>query len=91
MRWASILSAPYSILAGVLPAKKMGVYMGIFNIFIVAPQLVAATLLAVLIKLLFGGEPIYALVIGAGSMFLAALAVLAVDDPGDPRRAGAAT
>jgi maltose/moltooligosaccharide transporter len=43
--WSSILSVPYSILSGALPARKMGVYMGIFNFFIVIPQLLAATVL----------------------------------------------
>jgi maltose/moltooligosaccharide transporter len=79
--WASILSVPYSILAGVLPAQKMGVYMGIFNIFIVVPQLLAATILGALLNVFFGGAAIYALALGAGSMLLAALSVLFVKDP----------
>jgi MFS family permease len=64
--WSSILSAPYSILSGALPARKMGVYMGIFNFFIVIPQLLAATMLGLLLKAFFGGEAIWALVLGAG-------------------------
>jgi maltose/moltooligosaccharide transporter len=59
--WSSILSAPYSILSGALPARKMGVYMGIFNFFIVIPQLLAATLLGLLLRTFFGGEAIWAL------------------------------
>lgn len=78
--WASILSVPYSILSSALPARKMGVYMGIFNIFIVAPQLLAATVLGALLKAFFGGEAIYALALGAGSLVLAALATLFVPD-----------
>jgi maltose/moltooligosaccharide transporter len=83
--WSSILSAPYSILSGALPAGKMGVYMGIFNFFIVIPQLLAATVLGLLLKSFFGGEAIWALVLGAGSMFAAAACVFAVSDPGEPK------
>jgi len=83
--WSSILSAPYSILSGALPAGKMGVYMGIFNIFIVIPQLLAATVLGLLLRSFFGGEAIWALVLGAGSMFAAALCVFTVRDPGEPK------
>ncbi|WP_421737306.1 MFS transporter [Caulobacter sp.] len=79
--WSSILSAPYSILAGALPARKMGVYMGIFNFFIVIPQLLAATVLGLLLKTFFGGQAIYALVLGAGAFFIAAISVFAVTDP----------
>ncbi len=78
--WASIVSLPYAMLAGSVPAKKMGVYMGIFNIFIVVPQLVAATLLGFLLTAFFGGEPIWALMISAGSFVLAAVATLFVED-----------
>lgn len=84
--WASILSVPYSILSGAAPAAKMGVYMGIFNIFIVAPQLLAATLLGLILKTFFAGEPIFALVIGGASLGAGALAVLAVSDASDPVR-----
>ena len=56
--WASILSLPYALLSDSVPAEKMGVYMGIFNFFIVIPQLVAASLLGLLLKTFFGGQPI---------------------------------
>jgi maltose/moltooligosaccharide transporter len=56
----------------------MGVYMGIFNFFIVIPQLVAASLLGFLLKSLFGGQPLWALALGGGSLLLAGLCVLAV-------------
>jgi maltose/moltooligosaccharide transporter len=87
--WSSILSAPYSILAGALPARKMGVYMGIFNFFIVIPQLLAATVLGLLLKTFFGGQAIYALVLGAVSFAIAAISVFAVTDPDEaaPARA----
>jgi maltose/moltooligosaccharide transporter len=78
--WASIVSLPYAILAGCVPAEKMGIYMGVFNIFIVVPQLLAATVLGFLVTNLFGGEPIYAMAIAAVSFVLAAAATLLVND-----------
>ena len=79
--WASILSMPYAILANALPSNKMGIYMGIFHFFIVIPQLLAATLLGLIVSRLFGGYAIYALALGAVSLLMAALATLWVDDP----------
>ena len=79
--WASILSMPYAILSGALPGRKMGVYMGIFNIFIVVPQLVAATILGLILKHLFAGEAVWALVIGGVSFFLAAASAMFVKEP----------
>jgi len=78
MAWASILSLPYALLADSLPANKMGVYMGIFNIFIVLPQLLAASILGSLVNHLFEKQAIYALVIGGVSWIIAALYVLRV-------------
>lgn len=80
LAWASILAMPYAILTGSLPAEKMGTYMGIFNFFIVIPQILAASILGFMVKHLFGGQSIYALVAGGISMFMAALLVLFVDD-----------
>ena len=80
LAWASILAMPYAILTGSLPARKMGTYMGIFNFFIVIPQILAASILGFLIKDLFKGESIYALVIGGISMFIAAVLILFVND-----------
>ena len=79
--WASILSLPYALLSNALPIKKMGLFMGIFNFFIVLPQILAASILGFLISRFFGGEPIYALVIGGCSMLLAALLCLRVQEP----------
>lgn len=76
--WASILSLPYAMLSDNLPAEKMGVYMGIFNIFIVIPQLLAASVMGFLLRKYMGGEPVYALVVGGASLFLAGIAVLRV-------------
>lgn len=81
--WASILSVPYAMLTGSLPAAKMGYYMGVFNFFIVIPQLVAAALLGFLVGKLFDGQPIFALVLGGISMVLAGLMVLFVNDKDD--------
>jgi maltose/moltooligosaccharide transporter len=78
--WASIVSLPYAILAGCVPQEKMGIYMGVFNIFIVVPQLLAATVLGFLVTNLFGGEAIYAFVIAAVSFVLAAGATFFVAD-----------
>jgi maltose/moltooligosaccharide transporter len=78
--WASILSMPYAILTGSLPAHKMGIYMGIFNFFIVIPQILAATILGFLVRDLFGGQAILALVLGGISMIIAAILVLFVND-----------
>jgi maltose/moltooligosaccharide transporter len=80
LAWASILAMPYAILTGSLPANKMGTYMGIFNFFIVIPQIMAASILGFLVKNLYGGDSIYALVTGGVSMFIAALLVLFVED-----------
>jgi maltose/moltooligosaccharide transporter len=83
--WASVVSLPYALLSDSVPAQKMGLYMGIFNFFIVIPQLVAASVLGFLLKTLFGGAPIYALVIGGGSFMLAGLFVLRVPQPAPAR------
>jgi maltose/moltooligosaccharide transporter len=80
LAWASILAMPYAILTGSLPSRKMGTYMGIFNFFIVIPQILAASILGFFVRDLFGGESIYALVAGGISMFIAAVLVLFVND-----------
>jgi maltose/moltooligosaccharide transporter len=78
--WASILSIPYAMLSGSLPPEKMGYYMGVFNFFIVIPQIVAATILGFLLNKVLGGQPIYVLVVGGASMILAGLLNLFVND-----------
>ena len=78
--WASILSVPYAMLSGTLPADKMGYYMGVFNFFIVIPQLVAASILGFMVSRFFNNEPIYALLIGGISMIIAGLITLTVKD-----------
>jgi maltose/moltooligosaccharide transporter len=76
--WASILSLPYALLAGSVPSRKMGVYMGIFNFFIVIPQLVAASVLSTVLRQLLDGQPIYVLVVGGVSFVVAGLLALRV-------------
>jgi maltose/moltooligosaccharide transporter len=78
--WASILSIPYAMLSGSLPASKMGYFMGVFNFFIVIPQLVAASILGFLVSKFFNNEPVYALLVGGVSMIIAGLISLTVDD-----------
>jgi maltose/moltooligosaccharide transporter len=80
LAWASILSMPYAILAGALPSNKMGVYMGIFNFFIVLPQILAASILGFIVGSIFGGQAIFALILGGFSWLLAAALVVFVDD-----------
>ncbi|MDH3323393.1 MAG: MFS transporter, partial [Flavobacteriaceae bacterium] len=81
--WASILAMPYAILAGSIPPRKMGVYMGIFNFFIVIPQIINALIGGPIVKYLYGGNPIYALVISGVSLLIAAALVSKVDDVDD--------
>ncbi len=78
--WASVLSIPYAMLSGSLPPKKMGYYMGIFNFFIVIPQIVAASILGFLVSTFFESEFIFAIVIGGASMIIGGILCLRVDD-----------
>ena len=76
--WASILSLPYALLSDSVPAAKMGVYMGLFNFFIVIPQLVAASALGFMLRLWLGGNPMHVLALGGVSLLIAGLCVLRV-------------
>lgn len=78
--WASILAMPYAILAGSIPANKMGVYMGIFNFFIVLPQIINAIIGGPIVKYLYGGNAIYALITSGVSLLIAAVFALKVYD-----------
>jgi maltose/moltooligosaccharide transporter len=73
MAWGSILSMPYAMLAGSVPAHKMGIYMGIFNFFITVPQIVSGVANRPIVQHLFGNHAIYAIVMG-GVFFLIAAA-----------------
>jgi maltose/moltooligosaccharide transporter len=78
--WASILTMPYVILAGVLPANKLGIYMGIFNFFIVLPQLLIATIMGWIIRTFFPDAPVWTMLVAALVMGIAALSMLRVRD-----------
>jgi maltose/moltooligosaccharide transporter len=78
--WASILSMPYAILSGSIPSNKMGYYMGVFNFFIVIPQILAATVLGFLTMNVFAGNTMLTLVLGGCLMILAGLLSLNVED-----------
>jgi len=74
--WTSILALPYALLSSAVPSAKMGTYMGVFNFFIVIPQIIAASLLGVLVRNVFGGEAIPILVLGGIFMILGGLSTL---------------
>jgi maltose/moltooligosaccharide transporter len=76
--WASILAMPYAILASSLPQSKLGIYMGLFNVFVVIPQLLVATVMGSIMKAFFPGDPIWTMAFAAGSLVIAALAMLRV-------------
>ena len=79
--WAAILAMPYAILANSLPAERMGVYMGIFNITVVVPQIVSGIVLGTMLKSFFNDEAIYMILLAGFSMILAsASAMLFVKD-----------
>lgn len=79
--WASVLTMPYVLLANALPQRKLGVYMGIFNFFIVLPQLIVATVMGGVIKTWFPTQPAYTMLVAAVVMALAAVAMLRVREP----------
>ncbi|MFI5172314.1 MAG: MFS transporter [Chitinophagales bacterium] len=83
MAWASILAMPYAILAGSIPAGKMGVYMGIFNFFITIPQIVNGIFGGPIVHSIFNDNAIYALVMSGIFMLCAAISVIYVHDEGD--------
>lgn len=79
--WASVLAMPYAILASSLPQNKLGIYMGLFNIFIVVPQLLVATVMGSVLKAFFPTEPIWTMAVAAAVMALAGLSMLRVREP----------
>lgn len=83
--WASILAMPYAILAGSIQPKKMGVYMGIFNFFIVIPQIVNALIGGPLVKYVYGNQAIFAIVMSGVSFLIAAFLVIKVKDNADTK------
>lgn len=83
MAWASILAMPYAILAGSIPPKKMGIYMGVFNFFITLPQIVNGLIGGSLVKYLYGSEAVYSLVMAGVFLILAAVSTNFVHDKDD--------
>lgn len=84
--WASILAMPYAILAGSIPPAKMGIYMGIFNFFIVFPQIVNGLFGGPIVKHFYGSQAIYALIIAGISLFVAAIVIHFVNDKDEVKR-----
>ncbi len=76
--WASILAMPYAILASSLPQAKLGVSMGLFNVFVVLPQLLVATVMHTIMDAFFPAQPVWTMAFAAGTLVLAALATLRV-------------
>lgn len=81
MAWASILAMPYSILASSMPQAKLGIYMGLFNVFVVVPQLLVATVMGSIMKAFFPDQPIWTMAFAAVTLVLAAAAMLRVKVP----------
>ncbi len=82
--WASILSMPYVMLSTAVPPMRMGVYMGVFNLFIVIPQVVMSFVMPPLINRVIGDDPLRVVMIGGASLLVAALTVFIVDDVPKP-------
>jgi maltose/moltooligosaccharide transporter len=86
--WASILSMPYAILSGAIPPARMGVYMGVFNAFIVIPEICAALGFGPIIRWLFGSDnpraPLYVVMAGGVFLLIAAVCVNFVKDVAEP-------
>jgi maltose/moltooligosaccharide transporter len=78
--WASILSMPYVILSTAVPPARMGVYMGVFNLFIVIPQIVMSLIVPNIFNNILGGDPRNAVVLGGISLLIAAVSVMVVRD-----------
>jgi maltose/moltooligosaccharide transporter len=78
--WGSILAMPYAMLASSIPPKRMGIYMGLFNMSITIPQIVSGVFSGLILKYIFDGNPILSLVMAGGSMFLGAIAALFIKE-----------
>ncbi|MBS1508168.1 MAG: MFS transporter [Bacteroidetes bacterium] len=83
MAWASILAMPYAILAGAIPARKMGIYMGVFNFFITLPQIFNGIVGGPIVKYLYGSHAIYSIVMAGVFLLIAAFCTRFVDDKDD--------
>ena len=81
--WASILAMPYAILSAAIPPERTGVYMGVFNFFIVIPEILASVTFQPLVKHVFHNNPLYVVMLGGASLIVAALLVSRVEDSGE--------
>jgi len=84
--WGSILAMPYAMLANSLPAKQMGVFMGLFNMSITIPQIVNGVTGGLILKYVFGGDPIYSIMMAGVLMIFGAIATMFVSDKLDLKR-----
>jgi len=89
--WAAILSMPYVILAGAIRPERMGVYMGVFNLFIVIPQIVMSLIVPQIYENVLGGDPLNVVLLGGASLIAAAMCVFIVKDVGAAKIAGVGT
>ena len=80
LAWASILAVPYAILSNAVPSQRTGIYMGVFNFFIVIPEIIASLTFEPIVKNLFHNNPLYVVMMGGVSMLIAAFLVTLVDD-----------
>jgi maltose/moltooligosaccharide transporter len=78
--WASILAMPYAILAGAIPSRKMGIYMGLFNFFITLPQIINGFVGGLIVEHVFNFQPIFSIVMAGAFFIVAAVCVRFVDD-----------
>jgi len=85
LAWASILAMPYVILSASIPAGKLGIYMGIFNFFITLPQIINGFVGGWIVKHLYNGQSIYAIVLAGIFMICAAISVVYVYDPAEKK------
>jgi maltose/moltooligosaccharide transporter len=78
--WGSILAMPYAMLAGSIPPKHMGMYMGLFNMSITIPQIVSGVISGFILKYLFNGDPVLCLVMAGVSMILGGVSALYISE-----------
>jgi maltose/moltooligosaccharide transporter len=89
--WASILAVPYAILSGAVPPQRTGIYMGVFNFFIVIPEIIASLTFDKIVKYIFHDNTLYVVMMGGVSMLIAALLVCRVQDTAEKSSLGTAS
>ncbi len=78
--WSSILSMPYSMLSGCLPEQKIGIYMGIFNFFIVLPEIIAALFFGPIMENVLHNNQIHAVMVGGGLLIVAGILTVRIKE-----------